>query len=173
MWVLSWSPSRSIPTENHGWEGNFCWIAVKALKSWRVLCLSKSNVIHPDRYSKSRSQWYYGKSISKLQMGGRAIDQAVVAGFPPRRPGFAPGSGKWDLWWKKWRRGMFIVRTIENTMNKLFSQDAKSLKVEMSGAHRYHCILLYYAYGYHFLCMINCLWHRNERGRVMNMWYSS
>jgi hypothetical protein len=24
-----------------------------------------------------------------------------------RRPGFAPGSGKWDLWWAKWRWGRF------------------------------------------------------------------
>jgi hypothetical protein len=31
----------------------------------------------------------------------------LVAGFPPRRPGFAPGSDKWNLWWTKWRRSRF------------------------------------------------------------------
>jgi hypothetical protein len=31
----------------------------------------------------------------------------LVAGFPPRRPGFAPGCGKWDLWWTKWCQGRF------------------------------------------------------------------
>jgi hypothetical protein len=31
----------------------------------------------------------------------------LVAGFPPRRPGFESGSGKWNLWWTKWRWGRF------------------------------------------------------------------
>jgi hypothetical protein len=35
----------------------------------------------------------------------------LVAGFPRRRPGSAPGSGKWDLWWTKWRRGRFSPST--------------------------------------------------------------
>jgi hypothetical protein len=32
----------------------------------------------------------------------RAITQAVVSGFPPRRPGFDPRSSHVDLWWTKW-----------------------------------------------------------------------
>jgi hypothetical protein len=32
-------------------------------------------------------------------------------GFPPRRPGFAPGSGKWDVWWTKRRQGRFSPST--------------------------------------------------------------
>jgi hypothetical protein len=35
----------------------------------------------------------------------------LVAGFPQRQHGFAPGSGKWDLWWTKWRRGRFSPST--------------------------------------------------------------
>jgi hypothetical protein len=35
----------------------------------------------------------------------------LVAGFPPRRLGFELGSGKWDLWWTKWRRGRFSPST--------------------------------------------------------------
>jgi hypothetical protein len=34
----------------------------------------------------------------------------LIAGSPPRRPGFAPGS-KWNLWWTKWRRGRFYPST--------------------------------------------------------------
>jgi hypothetical protein len=36
----------------------------------------------------------------------------LVAGFPPRRPEFATGSGKLDLWWTKWRRGRFSPSTL-------------------------------------------------------------
>jgi hypothetical protein len=35
----------------------------------------------------------------------------LLAGFPPRRPSFAHGFGKWDLWWTKWRRGRFCPST--------------------------------------------------------------
>jgi hypothetical protein len=50
-------------------------------------------------------------SISNYLSKGRAIAEALVTGFPPRRPGFAPGSGKWDMWWAKWRRGRFSPST--------------------------------------------------------------
>jgi hypothetical protein len=44
---------------------------------------------------------------SHIRIGLRATPKLkrLVAGFPPRRPGFVPGSGKWDLWWKRWRWG--------------------------------------------------------------------
>jgi hypothetical protein len=35
----------------------------------------------------------------------------LVADFPPRRAGFSPGSGKWDLWSRKWRRNRFSPST--------------------------------------------------------------
>jgi hypothetical protein len=35
----------------------------------------------------------------------------LVTGFLPRRPEFAPRSGKWDLWWAKWRLGRFSPST--------------------------------------------------------------
>jgi hypothetical protein len=40
-----------------------------------------------------------------------------VAGFPPLRPGFEPGSGHWDLWWTKWRWGRFSPSTSVSPAN--------------------------------------------------------
>jgi hypothetical protein len=48
---------------------------------------------------------------------GRAIAQALVAGFPPRRPGSIPGLVKWDLWWTKWRWGRFSSSTSVSPAN--------------------------------------------------------
>jgi hypothetical protein len=54
---------------------------------------------------------------------GRAIAEAVS-----RWPGFPHGSGKWDLWWTKWRRGRFSpstsvspAKTIHSTNFSIFS----------------------------------------------------
>jgi hypothetical protein len=38
---------------------------------------------------------------------GRAIAEAVSRWLPTAGPGFAPGSGKWELWRTKWHRGRF------------------------------------------------------------------
>jgi hypothetical protein len=32
----------------------------------------------------------------------------LVAGFPPRRPGFSSVQVLWDLWWTKWHWGRFF-----------------------------------------------------------------
>jgi hypothetical protein len=40
------------------------------------------------------------------------LPKRLVAGFPPRRPGFAPGSNEWDFWWTKWHRGRFSPSTL-------------------------------------------------------------
>jgi hypothetical protein len=46
-------------------------------------------------------RWIMSRKIVFIlrEPGGRAIAQAVIRWLPPRQPGFAPGSGKWDLWW--------------------------------------------------------------------------
>jgi hypothetical protein len=51
------------------------------------------------------------KSVTAKSKGlyRRAITQ--VAGFPPRRPGFAPGQVMWDLWRTKWHWGRFYPST--------------------------------------------------------------
>jgi hypothetical protein len=41
----------------------------------------------------------------------------LVAGFPLRQSGFEPGSGKWDLWWTKWRWGRFSPSTSVSPTN--------------------------------------------------------
>jgi hypothetical protein len=32
----------------------------------------------------------------------------LVAGLPPRRPGFDPGLSMWDFWWTKWHWDRFF-----------------------------------------------------------------
>jgi hypothetical protein len=47
----------------------------------------------------------------------------LVASFPPRRPQFAPGSDKWDLWSTKLRRGRFSPSTsVFPAKNRSFHQ---------------------------------------------------
>jgi hypothetical protein len=49
----------------------------------------------------------------------------LVAGFPPRRPGFAPRSGKWNLWWTKWRWGRFSPSTSVSKQLKIYLRNVK------------------------------------------------
>jgi hypothetical protein len=51
------------------------------------------------------------KFPSHLSLKAAPYLKRLVAGFPPRRSGFALGSHKWDLWWTKWRRGRFSPST--------------------------------------------------------------
>jgi hypothetical protein len=53
------------------------------------------------------------KHVLRLSVKSRATPQLkwLVAGFPQRRPGPMPRSGKWDLWWIKWHRGRFSPST--------------------------------------------------------------
>jgi hypothetical protein len=39
------------------------------------------------------------------------LNSRLVAGFPPRRFGFEPRSGMWDLWWTKWHWCRFSLST--------------------------------------------------------------
>jgi hypothetical protein len=45
----------------------------------------------------------------------------LVTGFPPWQLGFTPGSGKWDLWWTKWRRGRFSPSTSVSPVKTIHS----------------------------------------------------
>jgi hypothetical protein len=52
-----------------------------------------------------------GRSVGKATEFGRAIAQAVSRWLPTAAAWVRAGAGKWDLWWTKWRRGMFSVST--------------------------------------------------------------
>jgi hypothetical protein len=59
----------------------------------------------------------------------------LVAGFPPRRPGFEPGSGKWDLWWTKWGWGRFSPSTSVSPAN-LHSAQFSIITISRGGYNR-------------------------------------
>jgi hypothetical protein len=60
----------------------------------------------------------YAPKWEKQEKRGRAIAQAVVEGFPPRRPGFKPGSGHVGFFdGQKWRWGRFSPRTSVSPAN--------------------------------------------------------
>jgi hypothetical protein len=56
-------------------------------------------------------------AMTYLMFLGRAIAQAVVAGFPPRRPGFKPGSSQVGFVVAKWRWGRFSPSTSVSLSN--------------------------------------------------------
>jgi hypothetical protein len=56
-------------------------------------------------------------------LGRYHYTKRLAAGFPLRRPGFAPGSGKWDLWWTKWLRDRFSPSiSVSPAKNRPFHQ---------------------------------------------------
>jgi hypothetical protein len=63
-------------------------------------------------YFKSRSvcQLYWNEAVPYLKR--------LVAGFPPRRPGFAPGQVMWDLWCTKWDWARFSPSTSVSSANR-------------------------------------------------------
>jgi hypothetical protein len=62
-------------------------------------------------------------ALHKQLLNERLTDKAVsllkwlVAGFPPRRPGFASGQVMWDLWWTKWHWCRFSPNTLVSSAN--------------------------------------------------------
>jgi hypothetical protein len=64
-----------------------------------------------------------------LYLPAAPLLKRLVAGFPPQRPGFAPESGKRDLWWTKWRRGRFSPSTSVSPAKIVYSTNFSILTI--------------------------------------------
>jgi hypothetical protein len=53
----------------------------------------------------------------KVQTCSLYLHGIAVADFPPRRPGFARGQVKWNLWWTKCHKGRFSPSTSVSLAN--------------------------------------------------------
>jgi hypothetical protein len=65
-------------------------------------------------FATKRTNYKIAQLVKKL-----AVPQLkrLVADFPPRRLGFAPGQVMWDLWWTKWHWGRFSPSTSVSVAN--------------------------------------------------------